>query len=136
MIHCTGISKGAYFHGYYKSYCYLPLYCFCGNIPLWAQFRDCKRDASEGTIEALGKIVPAIRRRLAKKVRIVARADSGFARESIMSWCEQERLYYCFVLTNLPAEGFGDEDAQRFAPGPLYEQFYCARANMENRIKE
>ena len=41
-----------------------------------------------------------------------------------------------FVVTNLPAEGFGEEDAQRFAPVPLYEQFYCARGDMENRIKE
>ena len=198
-----GHQEGAYFHGYYKNYCYLPLYCFCGNIPLWAQLRDCKREASKGTVEALGKIVRAIRQRLGKKVRIVVGGDRGFARESIMSWCEQKGLYYCFglaknavlkgllkesfakmheqieagegslaypqfvqfgyrtrnswsrfrrvvgkaevldkgdnprfVVSNLPAEGFGEDDAQRFAPGPLYEQFYCARGNMENRIKE
>ena len=65
---------------------------------MWAQLRDCKRDASEGTVEALAKIVPAIRRRLGKKVRIVVGGDSGFARESIMSYCEQNGLYYCFGL--------------------------------------
>ena len=43
-----GCKERAYFHGYCKSYSYLPLYCFCGNVPLWAQLRDCKRDASEG----------------------------------------------------------------------------------------
>ena len=48
-----GRQQGAYFHGYYKSYCYLPLYCFCGNIPRWAQLRDGKRDASKGTVAAL-----------------------------------------------------------------------------------
>jgi len=55
-----GAQEGAFFHGFYGQYCYLPLYCFCGNIPLYAKLRDCKRDASEGTVEALGKIVPAI----------------------------------------------------------------------------
>jgi hypothetical protein len=39
-----GSQQGAYFHGYYRHYCYLPLYCFCGNIPLFAKLRDCKRD--------------------------------------------------------------------------------------------
>ena len=56
------------------------------------------------------KIVPVIRQRLGKKVRN--------------------------VVSNLPAEGLGEEDAQRFAPEPLYEQFYCARGDMENRIQE
>ena len=90
--------RESYFHGYYKSYCYLPLYCFCGNIPLWAQLRDCKRDASDGTVEALAKIVPMIRKRFGKKVRVIVRADSGFAREAIMKFCEKEKLYYCFGL--------------------------------------
>lgn len=57
-----GSQEGAYFHGYYRRYCYLPLYCFCGSIPLLARLRDCKRDASEGTVEALEKIVAQIRR--------------------------------------------------------------------------
>jgi hypothetical protein len=38
---------------YYRHYCYLPLYCFCGNVPLLAQLRDAQRDASSGTVEAL-----------------------------------------------------------------------------------
>jgi len=71
-----GSQEGAYFNGYYRAYCYLPLYCFCGNIPLLAKLRDCKRDASEGSLEALQKIVAAIRRRFGKKVRIIlARND-------------------------------------------------------------
>jgi hypothetical protein len=91
-----GSQEGAYFHGYYGDYCYLPLYCFCGNIPLWAQLRDCKRDASDGTVEALQKIVPAIRQRFGNKVRIIVRADSGFARDAIMAWCEDHAVFYCF----------------------------------------
>jgi hypothetical protein len=58
-----GNQEGAFFHGYYRHYCYLPLYCFCGNVPLLAQLRDAKRDASSGTVEALKKITFAIRKR-------------------------------------------------------------------------
>jgi hypothetical protein len=63
-----------------------------------AQLRDCKRDASDGTVEALQKIVPAIRQRFGNKVRIIVRADSGFARDAIMAWCEDNAVFYCFGL--------------------------------------
>ena len=198
-----GNQQGAFFHGYYRHYCYLPLYCFCGNVPLLAQLRDAKRDASSGTVEALRKITCAIRKRFGRRVRIIVRADSGFAREEIMAWCEENGIYYClalarnkrlsarlgkcfgelyreiksgeiqmpcrrfedfeyrtrkswsrarrvvgkaeildkgenprFVVTNLPAEGFAGEPDERFAARPLYEKLYCARGEMENRIKE
>jgi hypothetical protein len=198
-----GQQEGAYFNGYYRRYCYLPLYCFCGSIPLWAQLRDCKRDACDGTVEALKRIVPAIRKRFGRKVRIVLRADSGFAREPIMKWCEHHRVYYVigmsrnprlsaeldalfaeldqaleneeinlpcrafkdfryrtlkswsrqrrligkaeilpkgrnprFIVTNIPAGGLPGQDAQRYTAAALYEEVYCARGDMENRIKE
>ena len=73
-----GKQEGAYFHGYYKHYCYLPLYAFCGNIPLLAQLRDCKRDASLGTVEALEKLVPIIRERFGKKVNIINFDSTSF----------------------------------------------------------
>ncbi len=93
-----GHQEGAFFHGYYRSYCYLPLYCFCGNVPLLARLRDAKGDASSGTVEALEKIRCAIRRRFGRRVRIIVRADSGFAREEIMAWCEQNAVSYCWGL--------------------------------------
>ena len=93
-----GNQQGAFFHGYYRHYCYLPLYCFCGNVPLVAQLREAKGDASSGTVEALKKITCAIRKRFGRKVRIIVRADSGFAREEIMAWCEQNGVYYCLGL--------------------------------------
>ena len=93
-----GNQEGAFFHGYYRHYCYLPLYCFCGNVPLLAQLRDAKRDASSGTVEALKKITFAIRKRFGRRVRIIVRADSGFAREEIMAWCEENGVYYCLGL--------------------------------------
>ena len=168
-----------------------------------AQLRDAKRDASRGTVEALRKITCAIRKRFGRKVPIIVRADSGFAREEIMAWCEDNGVYYClglarnkrlsarlgkcfgelhrgiqsgeiqvpcrrfedfeyrtrkswsrarrvvgkaeildkgpnprFVVTNLPAEGLPGEPEERFGAPALYEKLYCARGEMENRIKE
>jgi Transposase DDE domain group 1 len=63
-----------------------------------AELRDAKRDASSGTVEALEKITCAIRKRFGRKVRIIVRADRGFAREEIMAWCEENGVYYCLGL--------------------------------------
>ncbi len=94
-----GNQEGRFFHGYYGDYCYLPLYCFCGDIPLWAQLRTANCDASKGTLEALQKIVTAIRERFGKHTIIVVRGDSGFCREALMSWIEaQPNVHYCFGL--------------------------------------
>jgi hypothetical protein len=93
-----GKQEGRFYHGYYRNYCYLPLYCFCGNIPLWAELRPSDRDGAKGTVEALGKIVPAIRKRFGKKVQIIVRGDGGFAREDIMAWCEDKHIKYCLGL--------------------------------------
>jgi hypothetical protein len=198
-----GQQEGRFFHGYYGDYCYLPLYVFCGNVPLWAQLRTADRDAADGAVEAIRKIIAAIRQRC-RKVRIILRGDSGFAREELMALCESQRgVYYCmglqqnprllakvqkplagartrqilcagvptrefiefdyatlgtwscqrrviakaevtaegqnprFVVTNLPAEGFAeDQDPTRFGPARLYEEFYCARGQMENVLKQ
>ena len=190
-----GAQEGRFFHGYYRNYCYLPLYCFCGNIPLLAQLRSAQCDASEGTVQALKKIVRAIRNRFGRKVRILVRGDSGFARDAIMDWCENNGLLYCFGLARNPGlqeqiarcfealESVLEEDSSElpvrefiefeyrtlnswsrsrrvvgkaeilergrnprfvvsnlksddFEARSLYEDFYCARAEMENRIKE
>ena len=91
-----GAQEGRFFHGYYGNYCYLPLHCFCGAVPLWAQLRTSDHDASAGTVEALEQIVKALRQRM-PKVIIVVRADSGFAREEIMAWCEEQKNVYYLI---------------------------------------
>ncbi len=188
-----GAQEGRFFHGYYRNYCYLPLYIFCGEHLLGARLRPSNIDASAGTVEELERIVGQIRQRW-PQVKIVIRADSGFCREAIMAWCEaHEEMSYVlglarnqrlekllgpslvqaralyehtqkaarvfdefvyrtrkswsrarrvigkaevmalgnnprFIVTNLSIE-------QR--PGQeLYETVYCARGDMENRIKE
>lgn len=190
-----GEQEARFFHGYYGHYCYLPLYCFCGNIPLLALLQDAQYDASSGTVGALEKIVPAIRRRFGRKVEIVLRGDSGFARDAIMQWCEKNKVFYCLGLARnkrlqaklapifevlgakleegseeVPVRHFTEFEyrtldswsrkrrvvgkaelldkgenprfvvtnfkAEAFDPRALYEDFYCARGDMENRIKE
>jgi len=187
-----GHQSGRFFHGYYDSYCYLPLYIFCGEHLLCGKLRPANIDASAGATKQVAWIVEQIRARW-PNVRIVVRADSGFCRQDLMAWCEANRVdyvlglaknqrltkilgrelheaklqfettgqparvfqefLYCtrkswsrarrvigkaehlaqganprFVVTSLPAE--------RFDSRALYEDLYCARGEMENRIKE
>jgi hypothetical protein len=181
-----------FFHGYYDSYCYLPLYIFAGDQLLCARLRPANQDGAAGSVEEVSRIVTELRERW-PEVRIVLRADSGFCREELMGWCERNQVDYLlglarnkrlrkiigvemhqahllhqtsgkaarvfaqfsyqtrkswsrarrvvakaeyldkgenprFVVTSLPAEQWSAQD--------LYEKFYCARGEMENRIKE
>jgi len=187
-----GDQEGRFFHGYYDCYCYLPLYVFCGRHLLAAKLRKADIDASAGAVEEIDRIVARIRA-CWPDVRILLRADSGFAREALMAWCEANRVDYLFGLARNPrlaamienelaaakraAEASG-KPARRFkefgwstldswsrerrviakaewtqgeanprfvvtsltpqeAGGRhLYEKVYCARGDMENRIKE
>jgi hypothetical protein len=93
-----GLQEGRHFNAYYDDYCYLPLYAFVGDFPLWAQLRTAEHEAAHGVVPALEKIVAAIRKRC-RKARVVVRGDSGFGREEIMAWCEgQPQVYYCLGL--------------------------------------
>ena len=92
-----GEQEGRFFHGYYKSYCYLPLYIFCGRHLLCAKLRRANIDASAGSIEEVARIVAQIRKRW-PMVRILLRADSGFTRDDLMTWCEQNDVDYLFGL--------------------------------------
>ena len=98
-----GAQEGKLFHGYYKSYCCLPLYAFCGAIPLWAELRKSDRGAATGTIEALEKILRKIRQRFGKKATVIVRGDSGYSNDDLMSWIEARRgVYYCLGKARNP----------------------------------
>jgi hypothetical protein len=97
-----GTQEGRHFSAYYDDYCYLPLYVFAGDIPLWAQLRTCDHSAAHGVVPALEKIVAAIRKRC-PGARILLRADSGFGVDETMTWCEQQKeVYYCLGLGKNP----------------------------------
>ena len=187
-----GHQEGRFFHGYYDCYCYLPLYIFCGDHLLAAKLRRANIDASAGAAEEVARVVARIRARW-PAVEIVLRADSGFAREGLMAWCEANGLDYVFGLarnsrltdrlqpalalakarwqeSGQPARLFtefryrtrktwsrrrrvvGKAEWLPAGANPrfvvtslsaaaidrraLYERLYCARGDMENRIKE
>jgi hypothetical protein len=187
-----GEQEDRFFHGYYGGYCYLPLYIFCGSHLLCALLRSSDRDASAGAVTEVERIVAQIRSRW-PEVQIILRADSGFAREELMAWCEQHAVDFVFGLARNARlqRALGGEltqareqfeqsgeatrifrdftyqtrkswscqrrvvgkaehlakganprfivtslSAESWPAAALYEQMYCARGEMENRIKE
>lgn len=92
-----GQQEGRFFHGYYDCYCYLPLYVFSGSHVLCARLRSSNIDASAGSVEELERIVTHLREHW-PEVEILVRGDSGFAREALMSWCEQNGVDYVLGL--------------------------------------
>ena len=187
-----GQQEGRHFNGYYDSYCYLPLYIFCGRHLLAAKLRTSSQDAAHGSVEEVARIVAHIRTRW-PATTIVIRADSGFCRDDLLTWCEANGVQYVIGLagnprlhaevaselakaekrakvTGAPARVFKDfryrtlkgwscerrvigkaewtqgEGNSRFivtnihaakgAARHLYEDVYCQRGEMENRLKE
>src|SRR4051812_13833964 len=92
-----GHQLGRFFHGYYKGYCYLPLYIFCGDHLLCARLRPSDIDACAGSVKHLGRIVAQIREAW-PEVKIAIRADGGFCREEILRWCEDNGVDYVIGL--------------------------------------
>jgi hypothetical protein len=183
-----GKQEGAFFHGYYGQYCFLPLYVFCGERLLVAYLRPSNIDVARHAWAIVALLVKRLRQAW-PTVRIVVRGDSGFCRWRLLRWCDRHDVHYLvglaknerllalaqplieqaamqhkqtqqkqrlfgtveyaahtwdrarqvivkaehtdqgrnprFVVTNLSG------DAQT-----LYDEGYCARGEMENRIKE
>jgi len=187
-----GDQLGRFFQGYYKEYCYLPLYVFCGEHLLCAQLRPADQDGAAGSVAKLAGLVERIRQAW-PDVQIIVRGDSGLCRENIMRWCEDNGVDYIlglakndrlrweidlelslaeaeFKATGEAARRFRDftyrtreswsrerrvvGKAEQLAKGSnprfvvtslskedydaraSYEDVYCARGEMENRIKE
>ena len=96
MIRCTASRRGGSSTAY-DCYCYLPLYVFCGRHLLVAKLRRADLDAAAGAVEEIARIVAQVRRRW-PRVRILLRADSGFARDDLMAWCEANGVDFLFGL--------------------------------------
>jgi Transposase DDE domain group 1 len=92
-----GNQEGRFFHGYYRQYCYLPLYIFCGEELLCARLRRADQDGAAGTQEEPERIIGHIRKRW-PETRIIVRGDSGFCREDLMVWCEAHEVDYVLGL--------------------------------------
>ena len=92
-----GRQEGRFFHGFYDHYCYLPLYIFCENQLLGARLRQANIDGSAGALEEVKRIAGQIRKSW-PRVRIILRADSGFCRDGLMDWCENNAVDFVFGL--------------------------------------
>jgi hypothetical protein len=92
-----GEQEGRYFNGYYDCYCYLPLYVFCGPHLLVSKLRRASLDAADGAVEEVARVVARIRARW-PSTRIMLRADSGFARDDLMAWCEANDIDFLLGL--------------------------------------
>ena len=92
-----GFQEGRHYHGYYDCYCYLPLYIFCGRHLLAAKLRSSSVDGAHGACSEVARIVAQIRERW-PNISIVIRADSGFCRDELMTWCEENHVKYVLGL--------------------------------------
>ncbi|MGH9560204.1 MAG: IS1380 family transposase [Terracidiphilus sp.] len=116
-----GAQEGRFFHGHYDAYCYLPLYVFCGRHLLLARQRRANVSGSDGAVAEIARIVAQIRQRW-PRVRIVLRADSGFANDALMSWCEANRVEYVLGLAR-------NRRLEAALAGPLAEAKHLCRAS-------
>ena len=92
-----GQQEGKFFHGYYDSYCYLPLYVFCGQQLLCAYLRPSRIDGAKHAAAILKLLVKRLRQKW-PQVRIVFRGDSGFCRQRIINYCERADVHYIIGL--------------------------------------
>jgi len=92
-----GRQEGRFFHGYYGHYCFLPLYITCGGRPLFALLRPGNADPAGGVTGPLGRIVERLRQRW-PGLKILLRADSAYAREPLLAWCEDSGVDYVIGL--------------------------------------
>ena len=92
-----GGQEGRFLHGCYRCHCHLPLYIFCGEDILCCRLRTADRDASDGALDELGRIIPQIRTAW-PETRNIPRGDSGFCRDGIMAWCRPDGVGYVFGL--------------------------------------
>ena len=183
-----GEQDGRFFHGYYRHYCFLPLYVFCGHQLLVSYLRPSNIDGAKHGWAILSLLVKRLRQ-VWPKVRIIFRGDGGFCRWKMLRWCDHHEVGYliglaknkrlnrltaslqdeaaaCFAATGHKVRWFTDfQYAARSWDGArrviakiehsqhgvnpryvvtnlegdakqLYDKLYCARGDMENRIKE
>jgi hypothetical protein len=92
-----GPQVGAFYHGYYGDYCFLPLYVFCGEQLLVSYLRPSNRDGARHAWAVLASLVKALRRH-SPAVCIRLRADSGLCRWKMLRWCERHGAEYLVGL--------------------------------------
>ncbi len=183
-----GQQEGAFFHGYYGQYCFLPLYVFCGERLLVAYLRPSNIDVARHAWAIVSLLVKRLRQAW-PAVKIIVRGDSGFCRWRLLRWCDRHDVHYLIglakndrllalaepLIAQAAAQYEQSQQKQRVfgeveyaahtwdrvrrvivkaehtdkgrnprfvvtnlggAAQALYDEGYCARGEMENRIKE
>ena len=88
-----------------------------GNQVLRARLRPANQDASAGSWKELDPVVKRLRRQW-PEVKIIVRADSGFCREGLLLWCEQNKVDYVLGLArNKTLRGQIEEPMRRAREG-------------------
>ena len=88
-----GEQTGRFFHGFYRRYCFLPLYVFCADQLLVSYLRPSNIDAAKHSWAILSLLVKRLRRAW-PQVRIIFRGDSGFCRWKLLRWCDRHDVDY------------------------------------------
>ncbi len=88
-----GDQIGRHFHGYYRGYCFPPLYVFCGQHLLVARLQPSVDDGAKHAVGILALLVRAIRQ-VWPRTNIVFRGDGGFSRWKLMRWAERNGVSY------------------------------------------
>ena len=96
-----GHQLGRFYHGYYKGYCFLPLYVFCGKHLLAGYLRPSNIDGAYGAWSIL-KLLSEHIRKVWPDVKIIFRADSGFCRHLMMDWCDKNHIEYIIGIARNP----------------------------------
>ena len=92
-----GEQAGRHFSFHYDSYCFLPLYVFAGRHLLVSYLRRSNQDAATHAWAITALLVRYLRKAW-PKTRIIIRADSGFCRPQLLSWCDRNRIDYVIGL--------------------------------------
>lgn len=183
-----GNQEGRFYHGYYRHYCFLPLYVFCGQKLLVSYLRKANQDGAAHAWAILALLVRRLRQAW-PDVNLIFRADSGFCRWKMLNWCDRHAVDYIVGIGGnqrllkkgktlihqaehdyqahkekarlfddfrykagswthqrriiIKAEHTEKGSNTRFVTTSLkgnarelYDTLYCARGEMENRIKE
>jgi len=119
-----GNQVGRFFHGYYDSYCFLPLYVFCGQQLLVAYLRPSNIDGAKHAWAILSLLVKRLRKQW-PEVKIIFRGDSGFCRWRMLRWCDRHQVDYLV--------GVARNKRLQVLAGPLMQQ---AKARFEEQSRQ
>lgn len=103
-----GAQQMSLFDGFYRHWCYLPIFGFL-SVPelgeqhlVWARLRPGAASPTRAFLPALRRITREIRRRFGKRIEILVRLDSAFAKPIVIDTLEALGLKYLVCFASNP----------------------------------